>query len=358
MRTQRAIVLTRQSFSLSRRTGNRTGARSDGGDGGDVEAIELKSAAAAAAPPSNLSSSIQGYVPNGGHGTGSGTGSADAGTRPIESPLDISQHIPSDDLRGNIKPPNSGSPPKKKFGARSTTIYGYSLLVLIILVNAVLVICMNSLYVALMEGASSGIQLLGQVSAAAYRIAWGKIVVPNLLSMVDSKASYSSSQKTWVLLLMTIFNSVLAPCLATIVTDKRCLYDAFFGTAEVHSSYSIAYCDRVSPTSLNCQRVELLEVESVYSPSVVYNYQCSAAMLHNFVPVMIYSYSFVIFTSPFTYMLLTQVSPFWMAESLRSKLPWILWPLEFSDHSSSLFKPELILASLHSNIAVLLTFGL
>jgi hypothetical protein len=210
----------------------------------------------------------------------------------------------------------------------------------------------------LMEDASSSVQVVGQLSIAAYRITWGKMVVPKLLSLIDSKASYSSSQKTWVLLLMTIFNSVLAPCLATIVTDRQCLYDSFFGTTDVQSSYAITYCERVSPTSLNCQRQSVLEVDSVYSPPVIYNYQCSSAILQNFVPVMLYTYSYVIFASPLGYMLLTQVSPFWMSDFFHTKLPWIVWPLEYGAHCSTLFKPELILAALNSSIAVLLTFGL
>lgn len=239
-----------------------------------------------------------------------------------------------------------------------TSLYGYYLIALVILINAVLVITMNSLYVALVEGASSDIQIVGQLTIAAFRIGWGKAVVPKLLSLIDSRASYSSSQKTWVLLLMTIFNSVLAPCLATIVTDRQCLYDSFFGTSEVQSSYSIAYCERVSPITLDCQRVNVLDVDSVYFPPVIYNYQCSSAILHNFVPVMLYTYSYVIFAAPISYMLLTQVSPYWMQSFYNTKFPWIVWPLEYGEHCTSLFKPELILAALHSNIAVLLTFGL
>eukprot|EP00602_Paraphysomonas_sp_CaronLab_P002023 CAMPEP_0185022924 /NCGR_PEP_ID=MMETSP1103-20130426/5638_1 /TAXON_ID=36769 /ORGANISM="Paraphysomonas bandaiensis, Strain Caron Lab Isolate" /LENGTH=1156 /DNA_ID=CAMNT_0027555249 /DNA_START=506 /DNA_END=3973 /DNA_ORIENTATION=+ len=180
-----------------------------------------------------------------------------------------------------------------------------------ILLNAAVVIAVNSLYVIIfLDNSSSTQQLFAQVCMAFFRISYSKLVVPRLIhTMSYLGGSYTSTQKTRVLLVITVFNSVVAPCLATLVSDKECMYDAFFGTSEISSSYDVTYCQRISFVSLRCEIYTTVSYSSLYAPPVIYNYMCGAAVLKNFVPVLLYTYGYVTIVGPIMYILLSQVDP-------------------------------------------------
>jgi hypothetical protein len=92
---------------------------------------------------------------------------------------------------------------------------------------------------------------------------------------------------------MTIFNNVIAPCLAVLVISPQCWYYAIEEPPEVSVSYHFFECQGIyySPsTGYHCLGKQYAERTTSYVPSAIYSNQCSSDQLENFANIYITRY--------------------------------------------------------------------
>eukprot|EP00981_Chlorochromonas_danica_P005512 scaffold1118_cov152-Ochromonas_danica.AAC.1 len=87
---------------------------------------------------------------------------------------------------------------------------------------------------------------------------------------------------------LMLFNTIVAPCLATMVASSDCFYYVFASPETITASYSFDKCSRF--TEISCEGLSLATLSTVFSPPFSYTYQCSSAMLVDYAYVFAYKY--------------------------------------------------------------------
>ena len=86
-----------------------------------------------------------------------------------------------------------------------------------------------------------------QVVLSLFKLAWKELYHKGAINRMQKyHHDLSSSRLLYLDVSMSVFNFVLAPCLATLGTDRRCLYDGVVGEVATTSSFDItlllSYC--------------------------------------------------------------------------------------------------------------------
>eukprot|EP00981_Chlorochromonas_danica_P007589 scaffold1816_cov192-Ochromonas_danica.AAC.1 len=87
---------------------------------------------------------------------------------------------------------------------------------------------------------------------------------------------------------LMLFNTIVAPCLATMVASSDCFYYVFASPDTITASYSFQEC--VVFTEINCAAYRTSTHSIDFSPPFSYTYQCSSAMLVDYAYVFAYKY--------------------------------------------------------------------
>jgi hypothetical protein len=179
----------------------------------------------------------------------------------------------------------------------------YFLLILIFIFNLTASLCMNAAYI-IMQNASniSPESKFGlQVFMATFKIGWNLGPIRWMMNMLPKR---KGSTKLHVTMLLT--NTVLAPCLATAVTQNTCFSDLFFGSDAISSSYALDVCVDIYQSFdvtyvSSCTDYRTVQYVTEFSPSFIYYYGCGAKLLTAYIPVFIYSYTILLVLAPCVY---------------------------------------------------------
>jgi hypothetical protein len=116
----------------------------------------------------------------------------------------------------------------------------------------------------------------------------------------DAKVRYLRLQNRYdkivsrVLILMMLFNTVIAPLLAVLLVSPECFYYVIQKPSSVSVSYNFLQCtDGLVETSegfYDCVGRSIATHTVSYSPAFNYSYQCTSSLLANFVNVYLYRY--------------------------------------------------------------------
>eukprot|EP00981_Chlorochromonas_danica_P015237 scaffold11074_cov114-Ochromonas_danica.AAC.1 len=85
---------------------------------------------------------------------------------------------------------------------------------------------------------------------------------------------------------LMLFNTIVAPCLATMVASSDCFYYVFASPDTITASYSFVKC--TSFADLGCTGTSPATLFTDFSPPFSYTYQCSSAMLVDYAYVFAY----------------------------------------------------------------------
>ena len=91
-----------------------------------------------------------------------------------------------------------------------------------------------------------------------------------------------------------VLNNLVAPCIATAVTDSACFKNTLFGNAQVYSTYTFLSCNLFSQEGNCLGKVKIVDVTTSFEPSFLYSYECSSKLVTNYTRIYIYMYSFFI----------------------------------------------------------------
>eukprot|EP00981_Chlorochromonas_danica_P013160 scaffold5921_cov189-Ochromonas_danica.AAC.1 len=87
---------------------------------------------------------------------------------------------------------------------------------------------------------------------------------------------------------LMLFNTIVAPCLATMVASSDCFYYVFASPDTITASYSFQECAEFA--GVGCLVYQTATHSIDFSPPFSYTYQCSSAMLVDYAYVFAYKY--------------------------------------------------------------------
>ena len=239
----------------------------------------------------------------------------------------------------------------------------FFLYLLVMTINITVSISVNAGYLILQNShnVSSQGKVIVQVIMAFFKLFWNIVAIRRMVNWLQP----FEKSVTRLHVGMLVFNSIVAPGLATGFTDSSCFQEVFMNTETITSSYTLTTCIESYETSYGevsstiCTHYDTVTYETEFTPSFIYYYTCGTKLLTVYTPVFIYTYTILLISSGFLYFLLssleTKVIPHW----ILVRIDGLLRP---NDRGKVIFerliRAHSIEALLTQHIIVLLTFGI
>lgn len=231
--------------------------------------------------------------------------------------------------------------------------------------NGLVVLIIKGVYVyaSLKDNIPSNAKLFFKLLLSMFDIVWNGVVLSNI---VTSFGHFMRSKvRIRLHLSLILFNSIMAPVVASAATDENCFVELFGGIEEVISSSTLTYCARLDPADFtnnppDCLHYGTLSVSTAYLPPFLYSYQCTSSIFTNFIPVFMFSYVVLAFVVPFFLATIAySASNTEIFAPCLHLLPNIFWParLNAADNTSAI-NAEIVMSCLLQHIVVLITYGL
>lgn len=230
----------------------------------------------------------------------------------------------------------------------------------VLVVDVTVVMAVNCYYVEDIANRYEASQLIIlQMIFSLFKMFWNSAVVPAAVRLLFGNTLQQSPSILRARALLFYINNVFLPCLATAVTDSSCFVNLIYGNDIFPPFYgTIPQCIEFL-TDGSCASYGNSQTHINFVPGFVYNNSCSHALLTNYIPVYIYSYSFQLLFGLFGYATMARLVPRRCVPTfLLQFFPLLLWPETVAGSSGVLLNIEgIVSASLHHFI-ILLTFGL
>jgi Leucine-rich repeat (LRR) protein len=254
-------------------------------------------------------------------------------------------------------------------------------------VNIVVVVLVNALYVeATLSGLSPQPLFAVQFFLGCFKLLWKASVIPFAV-----RSALGSQNELPHQIFMQLFSFVGGPFVSTFFTASNCFKYAFTGESAIQSSSSIASYDcynyithDCSLDSENCTIVfdttcgfsDSQVVDVTVVPPWLYSYQCSSALVQDYVPVMVLSYAISGAIVPICFLLVLWMPPLLLNKMQRfipkflKKQLVLLTPVETVTASNQddnglpisssvkLIRETAVVLKFLLNLTVLLTFGI
>lgn len=268
-------------------------------------------------------------------------------------------------------------------------------LTLVVIVNCSVMIAVNGAYVIIILNYSTRIIFAAQVLTALFKLLWNDFAVRGMIILarkvynlttvtnnnghdaaniirndedVDSDSDLYVSDEMPYMTFIVLFNSIIAPCLATAAVDSNCFVNVFIAPSPVTSEFPIISSDVSCSTHKNITEctggVSESYIEVTYDPPFIYSYQCTSSILTNYASVYVFMFLMVAFVKPVMLYLLIKGHAMTSTGSLVHKLIDstiynLLRPANVSALKSKnlLFHKERFVLRTVGKIAVFVTFG-
>lgn len=166
------------------------------------------------------------------------------------------------------------------------------------MISVVVVLAVNIFYVYVLLSNQLPLPqvILLQIAMGTFKLLWKNVYIKRFsVAWIRKYEDISGGTALFHEVAMNVFNFVLAPCVATLGTDSNCLYNAVVGEQPILSTFNItAFNTRT--VAISAQETLLIpiryELETVISvtPPWLYSYQCTSALLTNYVPVLVFTF--------------------------------------------------------------------
>jgi len=166
-------------------------------------------------------------------------------------------------------------------------------LAIIAIINVVVVMTVNISYVYISATQRDTIQALAKLGTVVFKLLWVSVGLQRLLdtsklhfgmkraevSAFEDRFFYS---KPLLFVWFLTFNNLIAPVLATALSDSQCFATVFVPAPAIFSKYSVFSCRNYNPLTLLCVNVDSLDVQFNYVPTFSYHYTCAGTFLRNY----------------------------------------------------------------------------
>jgi hypothetical protein len=164
----------------------------------------------------------------------------------------------------------------------------------LLLVHTLITICVNVLYVLALLNSKVGSDtiIIIQLGLSVFKLSW----IYMLCRLARGIQGISKFGRLVTYLSAYLISFLAGPFIATFFSEDTCFHQVFAGQAAVVSSFIIYYynCNTVCigiQCSTSCGFNAPLTMTTVVTPTWTYSFQCSSALLLDYVPVFILSYT-------------------------------------------------------------------
>ena len=242
-----------------------------------------------------------------------------------------------------------------------------------LLLHCTVMVAVNVSYVfALFLGTSGSNLIFLQLLLSVFKLVWNFVFIRWTVRMLTLRRSIANL----CTLFMTLFTFLASPLLATIFTDVDCFRLVVVGEPVVTSSFNVFQytCELLCTNSALCANycqfssIESRTVYTTVTPPWLYSYQCSSAVLVNYIPVLLMVQTISGIGMPFLRWLFAQipvaVMDTWVSRYYSNRMfrglfmlhpETIIYarvPLE------NVFDAHILIARTYLNLAMLMTFGI
>ena len=168
--------------------------------------------------------------------------------------------------------------------SRREKIRNFLRAVVLVVVNGVVSVSANSLYVYVIITQSLLIQVLAVAALVVYKLSWMSFVVVPWLEAIHGKF--------YLILLLMISNIIIIPIFATMVVDVACFQTSFIPQSSISAVYDYPICDSYNPY-LACEEYIYTGNSISFTAPIIYNYQCFSAIVVNYTPIYFITYGLV-----------------------------------------------------------------
>lgn len=254
--------------------------------------------------------------------------------------------------------------------SRRTALFG------VIVVNVLVMILANGSFVYVILNYSTDIIFVAQIFTAMFKLLWNELALPAMTKFARSRSRPNSSEKSSVegtiaeempyIAFIVLFNSIIAPCLATAAVDNDCFYNVFIAPSSVHSEFLYSSSEIVCNGEFKecATTISVSSIDVSYDPPFIYSYQCTSSMITNYASVYVFMFLIVAFVKPVSMYFLTKTyeqAPVGSCIHVLIDLTIhnLLKPANKNDliHKKVLFKKDKFVLRMVGKIAVFLTFG-
>lgn len=220
------------------------------------------------------------------------------------------------------------------------------------------------IYIIARNDISATNQLLLQISLSVFDMVWNNIIAKTVYRF---PGLLRSKNRISIHLTLLIFNTILAPILCIIVTDRNCFLDLFANDNEIVTQVSYQYCYQITSDWRDCETYKSLDLTTSFTPPFEYSYQCSSYLITTFVPSLMFTYAYIAFAvtivfgaAIFGYSFSEEQKNAWWFTRVNQYMP-LLYPNDSNltgANLSSAFAARIIVARILHHITLLLTFGI
>jgi hypothetical protein len=247
---------------------------------------------------------------------------------------------------------------------------------LFVLIDLIVVVGVNVLYVYIAIYQSSALLVLAQVLMSFFKLLWSSTCLDTILRWLAGKFApelvagegYAKAYRTEFLslhLFVSLVNSIVIPCLVVASISPNCFYNVFQPAPVVQSYFSYRYCSGFN-TNGKCVATTILWENAVYNSPYTYNYQCSSSLITYYAPAYVNLCILAAFVSPIINVLcaylLRHTSPSTLVHAvLEYNVPRLLQELVLPGAEDSKIHTYMnasrLLIQIVTYLGVLLTFG-
>ena len=245
---------------------------------------------------------------------------------------------------------------------------------LFVSVHMVVMVTINAFYVLAVNGQLSPTKsLVLSGGVGAFKLLWSELYVDWLGGRLALTALTMEFMK--------LFTFLVSPVVATFFSDPTCfLYVTQREPAVVSSFYTDSFSCGTDCAELNCHSVCGMtsltdnQINTSVSPGWLYSYQCSSALLVNYIPVLVFAFTISGLIEPAVRCLYLQLSvaqverlvPSVIREKLAHSINLHQLPAQVSSPTAAgsaivvkpVFSSAQVISQLFVSVAVLMTFGL
>jgi hypothetical protein len=256
---------------------------------------------------------------------------------------------------------------------------------LLLAAHSTVVLAVNITYIVIsLENLSSQQLTAIQFLLGLFKVLWNQLFISLTLRRLSD---FSITARVLMATYLKAFTYLLSPVLATLASDSSCFQYLFTSTGSISATIlskqfvcgNVVFMAPIGPflVATTCELVDE-EVTTETVPVWLYSYQCSSALLENYIPVLLFSFllsgllvPFIQWTfaefinSPFTEQLILPRLPSFIRRSFEGNTLYLVRlgdvaPVRNVENPDKgrLFNGALLLSRHLVNLAVMVTFGL
>jgi Leucine-rich repeat (LRR) protein len=176
---------------------------------------------------------------------------------------------------------------------QTDSIYFVSKIGAVLIVDLIIAALINVAYLVAVLDNNPNIQVI-QIALSLFKLGWNRLFITGSLAWLNRNRQLSGFiSPVMFRYSLTLCNFVLLPCIVTCLVDDSCFRELFAQQPAplVYADTCDAYYGSGNGT-LVCATEASSYQDVALKPPFIYSFQCSSALITNYVPVLLYSYLF------------------------------------------------------------------